>query len=118
MRICPAKKNDFLRPILSRRPALKSQGPWCRAIRRRGSDCSNRASPVGNKSQQITAEDFLPEATNINRNQQKSTRVSKSQQKSAKSVPVHECSQQKSAKIIRNHQKSSPVWTVVIKNHQ
>jgi hypothetical protein len=56
-----------------------------------------------------------------NKYQQKSTkinRVSKSQQKSAKSVPVNERSQQKSAKIIRNHQKSSPVWTVVIKNHQ
>jgi hypothetical protein len=102
--ICPVKKNNFLRPILSRRPALKSQGPWCRAIRRRGSVCSNRASPVGNKSQQKSTthgRDFLPEATNINKNQQKSTESAKVSK-----------SQQKSAKISKNHQKSALVGLV------
>jgi len=64
-----------------------------------------------NENHQLTAGDFLAAATNINRNQHKSTesaKVSKSQQNQSRSTSV----------VIKNHQKSSPVWTIIIKNHQ
>jgi len=72
----------------------------------------------GNKSQQKSTTHgrgiFWPRqqiSTEINTNQQ-------SQQKSAKSVPIHERSHQKSSEIItgldHNHQKSS----IIITNHQ
>jgi hypothetical protein len=89
-------------------------------FRRRGLLCSSGASPGGNRSQQesTTHGDGLARATKINTIQQ-------SQQKSAKSVPVHQRSQQKSAKIITNHHKSSEIITgtrpqssKIIKSHQ
>jgi len=60
-----------------------------------------------NKNQQLTAGDFLAEATNINRNQQKSTesaKVSKNHQKSSEIITRLDRSHQKSSIIITNHQ--------------
>src|SRR6266542_2286021 len=67
-----------------------------------------------NKNQQLTAGDF----GRGNKDQQKSTQFNRSQQKSAKSVSIHESSQQKSSEIIRNHHRPRSQSSKIINSHQ
>jgi hypothetical protein len=64
-----------------------------------------------NKNQQLTAGDVLAEATNINRNQQKST-------ESAKVSEISPGQRAQSAKVSKNHQKSSEIITGLDRSHQ
>jgi hypothetical protein len=115
MGVLSSEKWPFPRPALSGRRIVHTQAFNCGRISAAriafaAIELRSPEATKANKNQQVTAGGL----SRSNKHQQKSTqfnRVSKSQQKSAKSVPVHERGQQKSAIV----SKSQHIFVLVRK---